>query len=211
MFPRLPPATRALIVANVLMYVAQSLTAPPGGPLDAGGLTELLALQPMGRNFHLWQLVTYAFLHGSLAHIFFNMFALYMFGGELERYWGAPRFLQYYFASVLAAGCTQLATTWLSGSSESTIGASGGVFGLLLAFAFNFPRQRILLLIPPIPMPAWLFVTIYGVIELFLGVTGTQANVAHFAHLGGMLGGAVVMLWWRLADRLRGTRGPPPW
>ena len=211
MFPRLPPATRALIVANVLMYVAQSLTAQPGRPIEAGSLTALLALQPIGPYFHLWQLVTYAFLHGSLAHIFFNMFALYMFGGELERYWRVPRFLQYYFASVLAAGGVQLATTWLSGTYESTIGASGGVFGLLLAFAFNFPRQRILLLIPPIPMPAWLFVTIYGVIELFLGVTGTQANVAHFAHLGGMLGGALVMLGWRLEGRLRRARGPPPW
>jgi membrane associated rhomboid family serine protease len=131
-----------------------------------------------------------------------------MFGGELERYWGVPRYLEYYFASVVAAGAVQLATTWLSGSYESTIGASGGVFGLLLAFAFNFPRQRILLLIPPIPLPAWLFVTIYGVIELFLGVTGTQSGVAHFAHLGGMLGGALVMLSWRLEDRLKGPRRP---
>jgi membrane associated rhomboid family serine protease len=211
MFPRLPPATRALIAANVLMYVAQSLTARPGQPLEAGWLTVLLALQPIGPDFHLWQLVTYAFLHGSLAHIFFNMFALYMFGGALEVYWGVPRFLQYYFACVVAAGAVQLATTWLSGSYESTIGASGAVFGLLLAFGFNFPRQRILLLIPPIPMPAWLFVTLYGVIELFFGVAGIQANVAHFAHLGGMLGGAVVMLWWRLEDRLRGARRPPPW
>lgn len=198
MFPRLPPATRALIVANILVYLAQALTR------DA--FTGLVALQPVGPYFHVWQLVTYAFLHGSLAHIFFNMFALYMFGSELERYWGAPRFLAYYFASVLAAGGVQLATTYLSGTYESTIGASGGVFGLLLAFAFNFPRQRILLLIPPIPLPAWLFVTIYGVIELFLGVTGTQASVAHFAHLGGMLGGAVVMLYWRLEDRLRRPR-----
>lgn len=211
MFPRLPPATRALIVANVLLYVAQSLTAPSGQPLEAGWLTELLALQPIGPYFHFWQLVTYAFLHGSLAHIFFNMFALYMFGGVLELYWGVPRYLQYYFASVLAAGGVQLASTWLSGSYESTIGASGAVFGLLLAFGFNFPRQRILLLIPPIPMPAWLFVTIYGVIELFLGVTGIQASVAHFAHLGGMLGGALMMLWWRLEERVRRARGPPPW
>ena len=195
------------------MYVAQSLTAQPGQQLEAGWLTELLALQPIGPDFHLWQLVTYAFLHGSLAHIFVNMFALYMFGGVLERYWGVPRFLQYYFASVLAAGGAQLATTWLSGSYESTIGASGAVFGLLLAFGFNFPREKVLLLIAPIPIPAWLFVTIYGVIELFLGVTGIQANVAHFAHLGGMLGGAVMMLWWRLEDRLRASRGSrgPPW
>lgn len=210
MFPRLPPATRALIVANVLMYVAQSLTAPQGAPIEAGWLTGLLALQPIGPDFHLWQLVTYAFLHGSLAHIFFNMFALYMFGGALELYWGVPRFLQYYFASVLAAGGVQLASTWLSGSYEPTIGASGGVFGLLLAFGFYFPRQ-IILLFMVIPMPAWLFVTLYGVLELFFGVAGIQANVAHFAHLGGMLGGAVMMLWWRLEERLRRARRPPPW
>lgn len=195
MFPHLPAATRGLIAANVLVYLAQSLTR--------NAYDGVFALQPIGPYFHVWQLVTYAFLHGGLEHIFFNMFALYMFGGELEWFWGAPRFLVYYLASVLAAGCVQLAVTHATGVEESTIGASGGVFGLLLAFAFNFPRQRILLLIPPIPMPAWLFVTGYGVIELFLGVTGEQSSVAHFAHLGGMLGGAVVMLYWRAEARLR--------
>jgi membrane associated rhomboid family serine protease len=195
MLAYLPPATRGLIVVNVLAFLAQSLTH------DA--FTGYFALQPLGPYFHPWQLVTYAFLHGGFMHIFFNMFALFMFGGPLERYWGAARFLVYYFACVLAAGGVQLATTYLSGVEESTIGASGGVFGLLLAFALNFPRQRILLLIPPIPMPAWLFVTLYGLIELFLGVTGTQSGVAHFAHLGGMLGGAIVILAWRLEARMR--------
>ncbi|HTX24370.1 MAG TPA: rhomboid family intramembrane serine protease [Steroidobacteraceae bacterium] len=199
MFAYLPRATRGLILANVVAYVLQLLTH------DA--FTGLLALQPLGPDFHLWQVVTYAFLHASVAHIFFNMFALFMFGPELERYWGSARFLVLYFASVLAAAAAQLATNYLSGTGATTIGASGGIFGLLLAFGFYFPRQRLMLLFPPIPMPAWLFVTLYGLLELLLGVTRTEAGVAHFAHLGGMAGAALVILYWRSRDRaLR-----PPW
>jgi membrane associated rhomboid family serine protease len=166
-------------------------------------MLELFALWPIGPLFRPWQLVTYAFLHGSIAHIFFNMFALFMFGRPLEEYWGSRRFMTYYMASVLAAGATQLAVQYLSGMTYETIGASGGVFGILLAFAMFFPRQRIILLLPPIPMPAWLFVTLYGVLELVLGVTGTQEGVAHFAHLGGMLGGALMLLYWRATGFVR--------
>jgi membrane associated rhomboid family serine protease len=189
MLNSLPPATRAIIVANVIVFLAQMY----GGE----ALLQQFALWPLGTLFQPWQLITYAFLHGSPAHIFFNMFALFMFGRPLEYFWGSRRFLVYYFACVIAAGATQLWTSAMANSSEATVGASGGVFGLLLAFAMYFPRQRITLLFPPIPMPAWLFVTLYGVLELVLGVTNTQAGVAHFAHLGGMLGGAVVILYWR--------------
>ena len=189
MLNSLPPATRAIIVANVIVFLAQM----SGGE----ALLQQFALWPLGTLFQPWQLITYAFLHGSPAHIFFNMFALFMFGRPLEYFWGSRRFAVYYFACVIAAGATQLWTSALANSSEATVGASGGVFGLLLAFAMYFPRQRITLLFPPIPMPAWLFVTLYGVLELVLGVTNTQAGVAHFAHLGGMLGGAVVILYWR--------------
>src|SRR6185437_1439350 len=196
MFPSLPPVTRAIIFINVLVFVLQHL---PGLQLDA-----YFALWPVGTQFEPWQLLTYAFLHGSLAHIFFNMFALYMFGGALESFWGPRRFLLFYFVSVLAAAATQLPLQWLSqGGGEPVIGASGGIFGLLLAFAWFFPRQRILLLFPPIPMPAWLFVTLYGVLELVLGVSGAQSSVAHFAHLGGMLGGALMLLIWRARDSTR--------
>jgi membrane associated rhomboid family serine protease len=199
MFAHLTPATRSLITANVVIYILQWFTH------DA--FIGLFALQPIGPDFHIWQVVTYAFLHGSLAHIFFNMFALFMFGPPTEQYFGSRRFLVLYFASVLAAAGVQLATTYLSGSDESTIGASGGIFGLLLAFGFYFPRQRLILLPIPIPMPAWLFVTLYGLLELFLGVSRTEAGVAHFAHLGGMAGAALVILYWRSRDReLR-----PPW
>ncbi len=193
MFSRLPPATRGLLIANVAVFLLQYLTHDE--------FIGLLALEPLGPDFHLWQLVTYAFLHGGLAHIFFNMFALYMFGGALEQYWGGRRFLVFYFACVVAAGLTQLVTTRLAGLDEATIGASGGIFGLLFAFAFYFPRQRLLLLSLPIPVPAWLFVTFYGLLELTLGVTGSESGVAHFAHLGGMLGGALVILYWRMQDR----------
>lgn len=195
MFASLPPATRAIILVNIAVFLLQQL---------AGNLMlELFALWPIGQLFRPWQLVTYAFLHGNIAHIFFNMFALFMFGRPLEEFWGSRRFMTYYMASVLAAGATQLCVQYLSGMAYETIGASGGVFGILLAFAMFFPRQRIILLLPPIPMPAWLFVTLYGVLELVLGVTGTQEGVAHFAHLGGMLGGALMLLYWRATGFVR--------
>lgn len=198
MFAYLPPATRGLLLANVAIFILQYLTH--------NQFTGLFALEPLGPDFHLWQLVTYAFLHGGLAHIFFNMFALYMFGGPLEQYWGSRRFLAFYFICVLAAAVTQLVTTDLAGVYEATIGASGGIFGLLLAFAVYFPRQKLLLLFLPIPIPAWLFVTLYVLLEFTLGVTGSESGVAHFAHLGGALGGALVILYWRMQDRARRPR-----
>jgi membrane associated rhomboid family serine protease len=194
MFPSIPPATRALILINVGVYLLQQVA----NPLIEG----LFALWPLGSPaFRPWQLITYAFLHGSLAHIFFNMFALFMFGRALEAYWGGRRFVLFYLVCVVTAALTQLAAQRGAGVNEQVIGASGGIFGVLLAFAWYFPRQRIILLFPPIPMPAWLFVTLYGLLELFFGVTGTEAGVAHFAHLGGMAGGALCILYWRLRHR----------
>ncbi len=203
MFKFLPPATRAIIVVNVILYGLELL-------LPNSETLARLALWPLATHlFAPWQLVTYAFLHdpGNIAHIFFNMFGLYMFGRTLEEVWGPRRFLVFYFACVLSAGITQLIVTTFMHSLGATLGASGGVFGVLLAFALYFPRQRIVLLFPPIPMPAWLFVTLYGVLELVLGVTNTQAGVAHFAHLGGMVGAALVIGYWRLTGTERtGTR-----
>jgi membrane associated rhomboid family serine protease len=193
MFPAIPPATRALLLINVAVFLLQQVA----GDLIA----QLFALWPLGAGFRPWQLITYAFLHGSVLHIFFNMFALYMFGGALENYWGGRRLVLFYLVCVLTAALTQLAVQYPTGAEEEVIGASGGVFGVLLAFAWYFPKQRIILLFPPIPMPAWLFVTGYGLLELFLGVTGTQQGVAHFAHLGGMLGGALCILYWRARHR----------
>jgi membrane associated rhomboid family serine protease len=196
MFSFLPPATRAIIVANVVMYVIELLF-----PNQVIGR---LALWPLGSPlFQPWQLITYGFLHAldDIKHILFNMFALYMFGRGLEDLWGPRRFLAYYFAALLAAGLTQIVVSSFSANSGYVVGASGGVFGILLAFALYFPHQRLILLFPPIPMPAWLFVTLYGLIELGLGVFNKQMGVAHFAHLGGMLGGALVILYWRMTGR----------
>ena len=192
MFRAIPPATRALIFINFGVYLLQ---------LAAGNVMEaLFALWPLGSGyFHAWQLITYGFLHDphNFAHIFFNMFALFMFGRSLEQYWGARRFLLFYLVCVLSAGLTQLVVTASAGVIEPTLGASGGVFGVLLAFAWLFPQQRLIVLPIPIPLPAWLFVTIYAVLELFFGVTGRAQGVAHFAHLGGMLGGALCLLAFR--------------
>ena len=197
---RIPPVTFGLIVATSLAYIVQL----------GAGLEFLLAfaLWPLGTppdlgpdvavgSFQAWQLITYSLLHGSFMHLFLNMFALYMFGSELERLFGPRRYLMYWFAAVLAAGVTQLVMSASTGTYYPTVGASGGVFGLLLAYGIHFPRRVIVLLIPPIPMPAWLFVIVYAGIELYLGVTGTQAGVAHFAHLGGMLGGWLMLRYWR--------------
>jgi membrane associated rhomboid family serine protease len=130
------------------------------------------------------------------------MLGLYMFGSEVERLFGSRFFLLYYFGCVVTAALTHLAVTgWMGAPPYPTVGASGGVYGLLLAFGMYFPQQRIMLLFPPIAMPAWVAVTGYAALELFLGVTGTQQGVAHFAHLGGMLG-AFLMIQWR--------RGKPP-
>jgi rhomboid family protein len=204
MFASLPPVTRALIIACVAVFLLQQV-AP-----DA--FLELFALWPVDHPlFQPWQVVTYSFLHGGrliggfdITHIFFNMFALFMFGRPLEQFWGSRRFLIYYFVSVLAAGGTELIVQNATQGAEPVVGASGGIFGLLLAFGWYFPRAKLLLLFPPIPMPAWLFVTLYGILELFLGVTGAEAGVAHFAHLGGMLGGALSILYWRARGRFTG-------
>jgi membrane associated rhomboid family serine protease len=177
----LPPVTQALILTNVILFFAPGM----GMPLPA----DALALWPLGPNFMPWQVLTYAFLHGSLTHLLFNMFGLYMFGGDIERVWGSKRFLNYYLVCVLSAAAAQLLVSYLMGSRYPTVGASGGIFGLLIAFAMVYPNRMIMPLIPPIPMRAPIFVALYGGLELFLGVTGTQSGVAHFAHLGGLAGG----------------------
>jgi membrane associated rhomboid family serine protease len=160
---------------------------PGAGP----GLASLPILTP-------WQLITYSFLHGGLTHLAFNMLALWMFGGELERVWGARRVAMAYFASVVSGAIAQLMVGGLFGAAGGpVVGASAGVFGILLAYALVFPNRTIVPLIPPIPMPARVFVLLYAVLELVLGVTGTQAGVAHFAHLGGLLGGWLVYKYGR--------------
>ncbi|HQS31357.1 MAG: rhomboid family intramembrane serine protease [Polaromonas sp. 39-63-203] len=185
----MPPVTQSLLIANVAIFLIQQFM---------GSMVGWFALWPPSSGLFMpWQVLTYAFLHGGLTHLAFNMFGLWMFGGELERVWGPRRLLAFYAVSVLTAAAAQLAVTAVLGSNVPTIGASGGLFGLLIGFAMVFPRRTITPLLPPIPMPAWLFVTLYGLIELTLGVTGSASGIAHFAHLGGLLGGWLVMRYWR--------------
>ena len=206
MLGNVPPITRALLLANGLLFVVQMLLG------DALFLD--LMLWPLGEypvrlgggvidhvGFLPWQLLTYGFLHGGFTHLFFNMFALWMFGGPLEETWGSRRFFTYYVVCVVGAGLVQLLVTTLAagngGPVYPTVGASGGVFGLLLAYGLLFPNVRLMLIFPPIPMRARTFVVVYGLLELFLGVTGTQQGVAHFAHLGGMAFGFLLLQHWR--------------
>ncbi|MDO9237887.1 MAG: rhomboid family intramembrane serine protease [Aquabacterium sp.] len=188
--PPLPPITQALILINVAMFCLDEALN--------GALTMYLALWPIqSGNFYPWQLVSYAVLHGSIGHIFFNMLGLWMFGSELERIWGAKRYMSFLLASVLTAAGSQLVMPYLGGGQNPTVGASGGIYGLLLAFAMMFPNRTIMPLFPPIPMKAKYFVMLFGGLELFQGVTGTASGVAHFAHLGGMLGGWLMLRYWR--------------
>jgi membrane associated rhomboid family serine protease len=184
----MPTLTTLLIAVNAAVFLLQQV---------APGLAQPFALWPLGAGFEPWQLVTYAFLHGNLVHIAFNMFALYMFGAPVERVFGPRRYLIYYFVCVLSAAIVQLLTSSMTGAVYPTVGASGGVFGLLLAYAIYFPHNRVMLIFPPIPMPARVFVVVYAALELFLGVTGTQEGVAHFAHLGGLVGGFILLRFWR--------------
>jgi len=195
----MPPVTTALILANVAIYLLQSVA--PGMEL-AFALWPLDASRMSGGQvgFAVWQLVTYGFLHGGVVHLAFNMFALYMFGGAMELVVGPRRYLAYYFVCVIAAAIAQLLVTAMLGGIYPTVGASGGVFGLLLAYAVYFPHNKVMLLFPPIPIPSRVFVVIYAVIELVLGVTGSQAGVAHFAHLGGLVGGAAMLYYWRVGS-----------
>ncbi|MBP9591157.1 MAG: rhomboid family intramembrane serine protease [Steroidobacteraceae bacterium] len=193
---RLPAVTRSLLIANVAIFFVQMLTGNLLiGPFALWPVAS--PLFPQAPAFQLWQLLTYGFLHGSLTHLVFNMFALYMFGGPIEGLLGPRRYLVYYLVCVVGAAVAQLVVLAnMDRPPVPTVGASGGVFGLLLAFGMAFPRQKIMLIFPPIPMQAWLFVTLYGLLELYLGVTGSGQGVAHFAHLGGMAAGYVLLTHW---------------
>ncbi|MCD9086551.1 rhomboid family intramembrane serine protease [Stenotrophomonas sp. SY1] len=209
MFPRLPKITQTLLIANVVLFLLQQL------PQTAGVFTQLM-LWPLGSQqffadspgFEPWQLLTYGFLHGGFGHLFFNMLALFMFGAPLEMTWGEKRFLTYYMVCVVGAGLCQLLVAALFGEYNPVLGASGGVFGLLLAYGMLFPNQRVMLLFPPIPMKARTFVIVFGAIELVLGFTGWQPGVAHFAHLGGMLFGWLLIRYWRGQPPFNNKRGP---
>lgn len=192
----IPNVIFLLLIANGLIYAAQQVM-----PQLMFYYFPLWPLASSNPPFMPWQLVTYGFLHGNLAHIAFNMFGLWMFGRDIERAMGPRRFLTYYLTCVIGAGIVQLIVAVVQGGIYPTIGASGGVFGLLLAYALFFPNRMIVLLIPPIPMKAKYFVLFYGLLELYLGVSGRSPGVANFAHLGGMLFGYLLIYRWRTAGR----------
>jgi membrane associated rhomboid family serine protease len=162
-----------------------------------GNLSPALALWPLGSGlFQPWQLLTYGFLHGGFNHLFFNMFAVWMFGTPLERAFGSNRFASYFAVCVLGAALAQIVMQQFQGGMYPTIGASGGVFGLLLAYGVMWPNNRVFLIFFPVPVKAKWFVLVYGAIELLFGVTGAMPGIAHFAHLGGMLFGAGLLWRW---------------
>ncbi len=218
-----PPATKNIIIINLLIWIA-SIVLPRIG-VD---LIQIFGLHlPWAKDFHIFQLVSYMFLHDthSFSHVFFNMFAVYMFGRILENVWGAKRFLIYYFVTGIGAGLIQevvwyfelrevlqssqdvinMAGTIISKSEYLnyfvTIGASGAVFGILLAFGMLFPNAPLYIMFIPIPVKAKYFVIFYGLAELFLGVASFSGDsVAHFAHLGGMLFGYFMIRYWKKKD-----------
>ena len=188
----IPNIIFGLLVANGLVFALQQW--------NGDFLIVNFALWPVGTPlFQPWQLLTYGFLHSPsyLVHIFWNMFGLWMFGRDLERMMGPKRFLIYYLTCVIGAGIVQLIVAGTQGGIYPTLGASGGVFGILLAFGLAFPNRMVMLLFPPIPMRAKYFVLIFGLLELYLGVSGNAPGVANFAHLGGMLFGFLLIQYWK--------------
>ena len=183
----MPPVTKAIVLACVALFCLNFFL-----PLDMW-----FSLWPLSSaHFRPWQLVTYSVLHGDTWHLFFNMLGLWMFGSEIERIWGSKRFAHFLLASLLAAAVAQLLVGVITRSPVPTVGASGALYGLLLAFAMMFPNRTVMPLFPPIPMKARTFVVVFGVIELAFGMLGST-GVAHFAHLGRMVGSWLMISYWR--------------
>ena len=186
-----PPVSIGIIGACVAVFFM------PGLIPQVQNYLAPFALWPLHSGyFDFWQLISYAFLHGGFNHLFFNMFALWMFGLPVERIWGSRKFTEYYFICVLGAGLIQLLVQHLSGDVYPTIGASGAVFGLLLAYGVMWPNNKLFLIFFPVPIKAKWFVLIYGAAELIFGVTGAMPQVAHYAHLGGLFFGAGLLWRW---------------
>ena len=236
LFENLPAVTKNLIIINILFWLATLVMTK----ID---LTGLLGLHyPASNDFRLYQIISYMFMHGGWDHIFFNMFALYMFGRVLESTWGPKRFLTYYMITGIGAGLIQILVTYIRMKgivslvdsetiavvardgldlmkqgrqyadpllrelniliNSTTVGASGAIYGILLAFGMLFPNVPLYIILIPIPIKAKYLVIIYGFIELFAGIANSQSdNIAHFAHLGGMLFGIYMVLYWRRKDK----------
>lgn len=216
----IPPVTRNIIIINFLIWIISELSPD--------FMYEKFALfYPKSPYFHWWQFVTHMFMHGGFWHVFFNMFTLYMFGSVLERVWGPKKYLLFYFVTGLGAAALHTGVEWIqclhwehivnTGAAADaiaanrsiqalcmtpTVGASGAIYGLLLGYAMLFPDSRMTLLFPPITLKAKWFVLIFAVVELLTGVTGVGGGIAHFAHLGGMLFGLILILWWKKGNKM---------
>ena len=222
---RLPEVTKNLLAINILMFLATIVMEKQGM-----NLTNILGLHFFkAADFAPYQFVTYMFMHGGITHLFFNMFALYMFGGVLERVWGAKRFLIYYLVAGIGAGLLQELVQYVSFVQEglanfksvqvpsvgimpmgqflnlwTTVGASGAVYAILLGFGMSFPNDKMFVFPFPFPIKAKFFVIGYAVIELLLGLSNSRDGIAHFAHLGGMVFGLVMILYWRKKRKIGG-------
>ncbi len=216
-FTFFPPVIKALLISNVALYFIASLFGMfklQGEPLEYF-INYIFALYPLGHGFGVWQLVTYMFMHANFMHLLFNMLALWMFGMELENTWGSRKFALYYLICGLGAAFTQLVVSPMFGAAGPTVGASGAIYGVLIAYGILFPDRPIFVYFL-LPIKARYFVILYILIELFSGVTGTQDGVAHFAHLGGAAVGFIMLLldrrgieWKRLFPRKGPTYVPP--
>ena len=212
----MPAAVKNIIIINVLVYLMTSL--------KGNFMYENFALfYPTLPFFHWWQPLTHMFMHGGFWHIFFNMYTLFIFGSVLERVWGTKKFLLYYFITGLGAAAVHTGvewiqmTHWMSQAAEGsmaaqasihamkmtpTVGASGAIYGLLMGYAMLYPDAIMSLIFPPVSMKAKWFVLIFAAIELFTGVTGTGGGIAHFAHLGGLIFGFILLMYWKKTRRL---------
>lgn len=189
-----PPVVQNLIIANCVIYMAMALI-----PSVHHFMAEYFSLFWVGSPYyHTYQFVTYMFLHGGFGHLFSNMFALWMFGRTLEYELGSKRFLIYYMVCGIGAALLQMLVAFIFGETYiMLVGASGAVMGLLLAFGVMHPNESIYIIPFPFPIKAKWFVVGYAVLELFMGWTGVQPGVAHFAHIGGMLWGWLLLRYWR--------------
>ena len=206
-----PTVTKNLVIVNIIVYIATAL----GGDF----MYRLFALYyPASQYFHWWQIVTHMFMHGNFLHIFFNMYALWIVGSVVERMIGSRKFLIFYmisglgaaalhmgvcyleaqnFLTQIASGTGAAAQSYMSLKMTPTVGASGAIYGVLIAYAMLFPQSRLTLIFPPISLKARTWVLIFVGIELLTGITGTADGVAHFAHLGGMLVGYLMITYWK--------------
>lgn len=202
-----PPVVKNLLIANAALWLVTLIASQARIPVLSALVNSFALFPAESPYFRLWQPVTYMFMHGGWGHIIFNMFTLWMFGRYIEADMGSRRFFLYYMVCGIGAGLIQLLVCWLTGAPlyVPTVGASGAIYGILLAFGMLHPNDIIMPLIPPIPIKAKWAVVIFGVIELFAGIRGSlfsADNVAHFAHIGGMLWGFLLLVYWKRQGRI---------